>query len=705
MIRTLVVAAAFATLGACVATPPPRGQVLLYVDTDAPVPPGPGQSLGADDPQPLFDSLRIEIFEPGRAEPCANCSHTFILDSTLLRDQRMSIGIVMRPGASGYRARLRLYPSSATLSREAPAPNPDGTLPSSVVDVVVSLPAIGEDGVVSRSIFLPTDSVGLPLGSLDAPVDTTSGRPPTSLVGTWPGARRVPCSGAPREGEVCVAGGAFWMGNASAHGEFPFNAADRLRLVVQSPFFVDSTEVTVGRVRAAGMVPEGMWSGSTTGNAYEDFCDFTAAAGTNEDLPVNCISWTKARAFCRSKGADLPTEAQFEYAAGATKSKLFVWGNEAPAPAPLGCSDAVLERGGWGTIGRLRPQGCKPSTPPGGPLAVGSAVRRDRLVLAGGTIFDLVGNVSELTLDAWNRQDEPCWSGGGVFVDPLCADGLWNGKPSNQVHAARGGSWFDLAESATSAWREAAESTSGYAFQVGFRCARAHERVEVVYGHSPTTLYKLDPKTNGLSTIGDFDCAQQVIDLAIDANDNAFITSFNGFYSLDLKTAKCKMIAQGMYPNALSFVPAATLDPNVEALVGYFGATYARIDPQNGAITNVGSLSGGYTSSGDIVSVKNGGAFLTVKGPGCNDCLLQVDPKTGDLVQNYGPLGYADVFGIAYWGGTVYGFTDAGQLFHVTSQNNTIQTTLIPDAPGLQFYGAGSSTSNLTTGSGAIPIK
>ncbi len=233
--------------------------------------------------------------------------------------------------------------------------------------------------------------------------------------------------------------------------------------------------------------------------------------------------------------------------------------------------------------------------------------------------------------------------------------------------------------------------------------------ITVVYGHSPTVLYKLDPKTNQVPTVGTFSCATNVIDLAIDENSKAFITSFNGFYSLNLANASCTMIASGSYPNSLSFVPKGTLDPNAEALVGYFGSMYVRINTANGMIMNVGSLTGGYSSSGDIVSVKNGGTFLTVKGTSCSDCLLQVDPKTGNLIQNYGSLGYTDVFGIAYWGGSVYGFTNAGQLFRVSAQNNMITTMLIPipNAPqGLQFWGAGSSTSNPTSGNdGGIPIK
>lgn len=109
-------------------------------------------------------------------------------------------------------------------------------------------------------------------------------------------------------------------------------------------------------------------------------------------------------------------------------------------------------------------------------------------------------------------------------------------------------------------------------------------RSALAFDASPTSLYKLDPKTNQVTVVGTFDCSNQVIDLAIDENSNAFITSFDGFYKLDLSNAKCTMIQSGSYPNSLSFVPKGTLDPNVEALVGYFGSTYVRIDTKSGTI-------------------------------------------------------------------------------------------------------------------------
>jgi hypothetical protein len=275
----------------------------------------------------------------------------------------------------------------------------------------------------------------------------------------------------------------------------------------------------------------------------------------------------------------------------------------------------------------------------------------------------------------------------------------------------------------------------------------------VVYAESPNTLYKLDPATNAVAIIAPFtgDCAKgtttvspitncttdccDVTDLAVDEKSNAYVTTFSALYSVDLATAVTTLIHTGSYPNSLSFVPKGTLDDSVEALVGYNGAAYVRIDPTTGAVANVGNLSGGYLSSGDIVSVIGGGTFLTVRalapdagvdggdgdGDGgadtecsASDCLLQIDPKTGDFVQNYGTVGHTHVFGIAYWAGTVFGFDDLGEVFSIAYAINSGGGMLVtapitvPSPPaGLEFWGAGSTTSAPKAGAdgGGIPIK
>jgi hypothetical protein len=221
-----------------------------------------------------------------------------------------------------------------------------------------------------------------------------------------------------------------------------------------------------------------------------------------------------------------------------------------------------------------------------------------------------------------------------------------------------------------------------------------------VFGHSADTLYRLDPETKEVTVVGAFDgCDASIIDIALDADSNMFGTAYGSLWSIDRHSGACTLIADGDYPTSLSFVPAGTVDPDREALVGFVDADYIRIDPETGAITPLGALEGGLASSGDMVSVAGGGSWLTVTDDGACadvDCIVQINPADGTVMVDYGPLPYAQVFGIAFWAGRAYGFARSGELFEIAFDGHTVMTTLIdiPDAPaGLEFFGAGSTTS------------
>ncbi|MBW2523322.1 MAG: hypothetical protein JRI23_04075 [Deltaproteobacteria bacterium] len=222
--------------------------------------------------------------------------------------------------------------------------------------------------------------------------------------------------------------------------------------------------------------------------------------------------------------------------------------------------------------------------------------------------------------------------------------------------------------------------------------------VAEVFGHSADTLYKLDPLTKAVTVVGSFVGCSGVLDLAVDKDHNIYGTTSAGVYRIDKLSAQCTLLYSDDYPNSLSFVPEGTVDASQEALVGYLDSDYVRIDTSSGSITTIGSISGGYVSSGDIVSVIGGSTYLTVKGMECDttDCLFEIDPTTGDMIKNWGHVPYDDVFGLAYWGGQAYGFTNGGDLFEITFGQNDVTTAAItiPGAPSdLSFWGAGSSTS------------
>lgn len=223
-----------------------------------------------------------------------------------------------------------------------------------------------------------------------------------------------------------------------------------------------------------------------------------------------------------------------------------------------------------------------------------------------------------------------------------------------------------------------------------------------VFGHSESTLYRVDTVSREVTEVGVFRGCTYVADIALDESSNIYASTGAELFYVETNTAQCTKIAAGAFPNSLSFVPAGTVDATSETLVGFQGGDYVKIDRKSGAVTKIGAIGEGLQSSGDVVSAKGGKTFVTVKGkqPGttleCADCLAEIDPATGKLVKNWGSLGVGDVFGLAFWGGELYAFTNAGELLLVTIDTGTLVTKALPinNAPaGLKFWGAGSTTS------------
>jgi formylglycine-generating enzyme len=94
---------------------------------------------------------------------------------------------------------------------------------------------------------------------------------------------------------------------------------------------------------------------------------WTSSAGAQETLPINCVNWYEAYAFCIWDGGFLPSEAEWEYATAAgSKQREYPWGTAAPGTsnqyaiydvnytanatqiAPVGT--ATLGAGYWGQL-------------------------------------------------------------------------------------------------------------------------------------------------------------------------------------------------------------------------------------------------------------------------------------------------------------------------------------------------------------------
>ncbi|MBS2017699.1 MAG: formylglycine-generating enzyme family protein [Deltaproteobacteria bacterium] len=455
---------------------PPFGQVQLFLMTDAVLPAAPGEpSLPLP---PLFDRAYFEIFRPGESVPCAGCTREVALDARTVGEGRASIGIRPLANQAGYRARVRLYRGANGAGADVPG--------YAAIEQVVALPVVSDEGIVDATVTLRTDDLGRRIGTLEQPVPVTPGAPQERLVGTWEGARRIDCAELPRPGEVCVPGGAFWMGDPKTLSGTQFNDdPQRPKLVVLSPFFLDATEVTVRRFRASGVAdPEAVivtqpipFKGDplfvdplfTAEIAPYHWCNYTREPDTLvrdgvavDDLPVNCVSQPRARAYCQASGADLPSEAQYEYVAGALESRPFTWGNDEPT-----CDDAVWGRAGVGIL-RVLWADCRPPTEVGGPRVPGSG-RRDRLVLPTGTIVDLLGNVVEWTRDVWARSTEPCWTF-SLARDPVCTT---PSATDAERFVGRGGAWGYPGLVLRPTFRQRSPGVEPFGAFGGFRCARA----------------------------------------------------------------------------------------------------------------------------------------------------------------------------------------------------------------------------------------
>jgi sulfatase modifying factor 1 len=451
--------AAAAVLAACggPSAGTPQAQVVLHIDTDAPVV---SEFPGAVDwtaPIPLFDRLRVDVYPPGATDPCDTCfANEFSVSAEEFAASTVSFGAATGEGESGWIARVRLTAqrfesSSGELDRDT------------TIDVYVALPTARAGQVIDAGVNLPTDAVGVVSTSLVAPVPATLGRPVPSQVGTWPSAQRGTCTTGPYPGAVCVPGGAYWMGGSNDHlvsGASP----SWHRLVVVSPFWLDETEVTVGTARSHGLFDPDTWTGNSGGTDTDDWCTYTTMATSRDPLPVECISWRESRDYCASLGGRLPTEAQFEYAQGGALGTPYPWGRDPPS-----CSDAIWGRNGFGAFDSDAPTTCRDSSnfldPMGGPEPPRHGAR-DALVVPGGRIYDLAGNVEEYALDAYEQKTGMCWSTPGILSDPLCTEGT---DPPATV-AVRGGSWT-LGTSYLEAPERASIGPDAYRTDGGFRCA------------------------------------------------------------------------------------------------------------------------------------------------------------------------------------------------------------------------------------------
>jgi formylglycine-generating enzyme required for sulfatase activity len=148
-----------------------------------------------------------------------------------------------------------------------------------------------------------------------------------------------------------------------------------------------------------------------------------------DERPVATVTWEQARSSCRSVGGDLPSEAQWEYAARGGSRGAWSFGDD----------ESQLGRRAWfdgNSNGQMKPVKQKLPNPLG--------------------LYDMHGNVWEWTRDRYGEYQS------GSFVDP---EGAGRGR------VLRGGSFYDPPAFLRSAPRFDVDP-GDWVRGVGFRCVR-----------------------------------------------------------------------------------------------------------------------------------------------------------------------------------------------------------------------------------------
>ncbi len=186
--------------------------------------------------------------------------------------------------------------------------------------------------------------------------------------------------------EALIPKGCFIMGETWKTGIHPDETYVRPRYrphrICLDAYYIDKYEVT--KARYAQCVSAMQCTAPTNGPGE---C-LKYVAKWSDDLPVTCVTWRQAVAYCGWRNQRLPTEAEWEHAARGGNKRIYPWGNAAPD-----CSKTVM---GYGKPGNVIPKLCAGNSP-----SKGGSRRKD---LSPFGLYDLAGNVAEWTQD-WHDAE------------------------------------------------------------------------------------------------------------------------------------------------------------------------------------------------------------------------------------------------------------------------------------------------------------
>ena len=232
-----------------------------------------------------------------------------------------------------------------------------------------------------------------------------------------------------------VSAGKFTMGSAEALSPMQEKPAHEVFL---DAFYIDKYEVTNKLYKAcvdAGTCQPPLDFKSFTRSSYYNNPEF-------DNYPVIAVSWSMAKTYCEWRGAQLPTEAQWEKAARGTDARTYPWGEGISCdkanywPKDEACIGDTMEVGAYES--NVSPYG----------------------------VYDMAGNVMEWVAD---------WYSPVYYSDSPASNPLGPASGSGEERVFRGGSWMSNDHDLRAAARHWPWNSLGqvphYGQDLGFRCA------------------------------------------------------------------------------------------------------------------------------------------------------------------------------------------------------------------------------------------
>jgi len=211
-----------------------------------------------------------------------------------------------------------------------------------------------------------------------------------------------------------------------------------------------------------------------------------------------------------------------------------------------------------------------------------------------------------------------------------------------------------------------------------------------MYVHTDQKLYLMDDLDFGLIEVGDFNAADgdRMTDLAITPDGEIYTLSNTALFQVNRDTAQATKVADvtGTANVGMTFLIDGTL------LATDKTGGVRKIDPQTGAVTELGEFGNGYATAGDLVATADGRMFaISDQGPNgnedMNNVLITINPETGAFVNSIGQIGWGRVFGSAIANNRIYAFTDDGYVVEINPSNGVGTERAYYE--NVSFWGAG----------------